>query len=749
MEKQKRKLLAYSQEDMEAALRDCDRGLPVATAAKKYKVPRITLLYKFRGKIPRKCTMGLKSYLSNEEEKILSEWIIQAARAGFPVGKDQLLDSVKQLMIELKRENPFHNNRPGKSWYKLFLKRNPDISARTPQNLTTSRASVTQEKIKGWFNEVQQYLESQHQQHILKNPERVFNADEAAFFLNPKGDKVLAKRGEKNVYQVVNADEKECLTVLLTANAAGHVAPPMVIFKYERIPKEIAASVPGHWGLGKSETGWMTRETFFEFVTNVFYPWLVDNKFELPIILFIDGHVSHLTLHLSRFCEEKGIILVALYPNATHLIQPMDVAVFRTVKAGWKENIHQFRLQRIENPTIRKSDFSPLLAKTLEERLDISVLRNGFRKCGLVPWNPEEVCVPIHNQSISIKENKDSQQKVLELQKGKLFLEKYIEPEKIQQFNTHTDMWTGPAEDLSLYNLYMKILRDIKKIQQEETNIISESENNPVPSTSSNKTPIKILSDTIIIPASTPSDDNTPTPVLQSIENKTPIEQNNVIIPSPFKRALTWPEPKPVKHTKRLREKIPSVVTSKQWQLYYEGKENKKRTDELQRQIKAEERQKKKANQEKLKQEKKLTKQSKKNIRKRQNHSSDSESSEEWKPSGSSEDEISSLGSTNENQNIINTTGSNFRENDYIIAKFPGKKREHKYVCVIQELLPNDEAEVVGLKKCEDERSFKLNESDVSTIHLNQILEKLNFPKMTIAGDRLRYQFDKELNVDG
>lgn len=180
MAQKKRELLKYSPEDMAAALEDCDRGLPVATSAKKHKVPRITLLYKFRGKIPRKCTMGLKSYLTKEEENVLSQWITQGA--GFPVGKDQLLDSVQQVMVELKRDNPFQNNRPGKSWYKLFLKRNPDISTRTPQNLTSSRASVTQEKIYSWFNEVYEYLKSQNFESILNNPERVFNGDEAAFF---------------------------------------------------------------------------------------------------------------------------------------------------------------------------------------------------------------------------------------------------------------------------------------------------------------------------------------------------------------------------------------------------------------------------------------------------------------------------------------------------------------------------------------------------------------------------------------
>ncbi|KAH1028858.1 hypothetical protein HUJ05_002181 [Dendroctonus ponderosae] len=57
-------------------------------------------------------------------------------------------------------------------------------------------------------------------------PKRVFNANESAFYLNPKGSKVLAKKGDKNIY-CVGGDQKENLTVLLTANADGQIPPPM------------------------------------------------------------------------------------------------------------------------------------------------------------------------------------------------------------------------------------------------------------------------------------------------------------------------------------------------------------------------------------------------------------------------------------------------------------------------------------------------------------------------------------------
>lgn len=100
-------------------------------------------------------------------------------------------------------------------------------------------------------------------------------------------------------------------------------------YPYERIPNNICVAAPKSWSLGHSKNGWMTQESFFEYVTNTFYKWCIQMHIEFPIILFVDGHSSHLTLALSDFCVQNKIELIALYPNATHLLQPMDVSIFR------------------------------------------------------------------------------------------------------------------------------------------------------------------------------------------------------------------------------------------------------------------------------------------------------------------------------------------------------------------------------------------------------------------------------------
>lgn len=162
----------------------------------------------------------------------------------------------------------------------------------------------------------------------------------------PKPGKVLAKKGHKHVYSS-SGDEKDNLTVLITGNAAGQLAPPMVVFNYERIPAAISLNFPEKWGIGRSESGWMCGSTFYEYMTNIFEPWLTQQNIERPVLLFLDGHKSHLTLHLSTFCAEKGIEVIALYPNSTHILQPMDLSVFKPLKQYWKKAVNNWKIEHL------------------------------------------------------------------------------------------------------------------------------------------------------------------------------------------------------------------------------------------------------------------------------------------------------------------------------------------------------------------------------------------------------------------
>lgn len=77
----------------------------------------------------------------------------------------------------------------------------------------------------------------------------------------------------------------------------------------------------------------MTADINFFF----FHPWLLKNKIEFRVILYVDSRLSYLTLPLVNFYCDIEIKLIALYPNSTDILQPLDVLVFHTVKTTWKK----------------------------------------------------------------------------------------------------------------------------------------------------------------------------------------------------------------------------------------------------------------------------------------------------------------------------------------------------------------------------------------------------------------------------
>lgn len=88
---------------------------------------------------------------------------------------------------------------------------------------------------------------------------------------------MLAHKKEKAVYNSCGSDE-ECNTALIGGSAAGNLLPTMIIYNNKRISAVMANNFPDDFVIGKSETGWMTSGTFYEYIVNHFHPWLVKNK---------------------------------------------------------------------------------------------------------------------------------------------------------------------------------------------------------------------------------------------------------------------------------------------------------------------------------------------------------------------------------------------------------------------------------------------------------------------------------------
>ncbi|XP_018369512.1 PREDICTED: tigger transposable element-derived protein 1-like [Trachymyrmex cornetzi] len=445
----------WSDTELEKALADVRCGKSINGISKSSGIPKSTLIAKLKGYRPIGKRSGPPTVFSIEEEAIIVHWMLHLSQRGFPVTKTQLFYNVVHLIKRLGRETPFTDGRPGRHWYEAFLRRHPEISIRVTQNLSKNRASVTEDILRGWFKEVEQHLTEK--QLINIDGARIFNCDESAFYLCPKGERVLVKKGDKAVYNFTQNDEKECLTVLFMTNAMGTLVPPMIIFPYERIPYSISQSVPISWGIGKSENGWMTAETFYEYICNIFEPWLTTQNIKKPVILYVDGRSSHMTLPLAEFCSSHEIELIALFPNATHLIQPLDVALFRTLKSKWRDCVNDWRMQNQRN--LRRGDFGSILKIAIEHVKLPSVMSNGFRKCGLFPFSADALQ---YNQLLQKKKH-DTIITVPEqnVENNLLFIESNIDKDLLGKFRcaNETGIYNDNLENLGLFLFWQKIVK--------------------------------------------------------------------------------------------------------------------------------------------------------------------------------------------------------------------------------------------------------------------------------------------------
>lgn len=118
----------------------------------------------------------------------------------------------------------------------------------------------------------------------------------------------------------------------------------------------------------------------------MFIPATKDLTIKYPVVLFFDGHHSHLSLKLIKMARENRIHLICFPPHCTHIMQPLDVSVFGPIKDAWRKLLKEFQLKTCA-ATLTKEDFPSLICKLWEVSFLPSHLKSGFLKCGLCPFN--------------------------------------------------------------------------------------------------------------------------------------------------------------------------------------------------------------------------------------------------------------------------------------------------------------------------------------------------------------------------
>ncbi|XP_072026714.1 LOW QUALITY PROTEIN: uncharacterized protein [Amphiura filiformis] len=387
--KSKNVLLQYDRSQIPIALQKIQmKEMTIRGASRQYGIPYSTLRDRTAGRIPANAHPGISTVLTKYEEDNLTEYIIKCADMG--VGKS--MQQVKEMAAMIVHKDPHRSHvaelwatkmQAGNDWYYAFLKRHPQLSLRTPEKLSQVRAKMTNEAV------LTRFYDTLWSPTYLTKHLHVSLMQMKLAPLDFKPHKVVALKKTRSLYSL-NSGDKTQVTVLACGNAAGNMIPPAVIFPGKRVNNVLVESAPQGWYVQFTESGWIRSVAFEKWFGNLFIPYI--NKHVRPhnkeqkVVLILDGHKSHETLRTLKEAQENYVDIICLPPNTTHLLQPLDITFFKSLKCHWnRENEAYCRENHGE--FVKKGSFMKVFQKSWDKCCQkTGVVSNGFKRVGIAPY---------------------------------------------------------------------------------------------------------------------------------------------------------------------------------------------------------------------------------------------------------------------------------------------------------------------------------------------------------------------------
>lgn len=373
----------------EASKKVINGNQSIRKVAKDYGMCHVTL-YRFvkalrENKTPKTGYNPYNRVFNEEHEKQLVQYCKMSVDLYFGLSTKDL----RKLAFQFASQN--HLSYPEKwdqvglateDWLAAFLRRNPDLSLRTPQATSLNRAmNFNRVNVDKFFDNLATVMGRFHIE-----PQNIYNVDETGITTVQKPVKVIAKKGTKQVGSITSQERGTLVTMCLAVNAVGNTVPPMFIFPRLKFQDYFVRDGPvGCIGSG-NKSGWMQEADFLIFVKH--FSKHANPSETNKVLLILDNHSSHISIPVIDFCKDNHITLLTFPPHTSHRLQPLDRGVFGPFKKyfndgadHWMKNHPGKRLTIYDLPSIAKLALP--LASTPRNILA------GFSCTGIWPFNRE------------------------------------------------------------------------------------------------------------------------------------------------------------------------------------------------------------------------------------------------------------------------------------------------------------------------------------------------------------------------
>ncbi|XP_049770439.1 uncharacterized protein LOC126109453 [Schistocerca cancellata] len=192
---------------------------------------------------------------------------------------------------------------------------------------------------------------------IKDKPANIWNLDETYFSADPSRVRSVGGIGQK-FFQNIQGSGRDNTTVLACVSAAGRALPPLIIFEGVHLWSSWkgAHDLSGTF-YSTTVNGFMTSSIFSSYFSH-----FCDTVKERPLLLLLDGHLSHLDPTVIEKARNERITIMKLPPHTADQLQPLDKCCSKPFKDTWNTELIQS-----QNSSIFSSYFSHF-CDTVKER---------------------------------------------------------------------------------------------------------------------------------------------------------------------------------------------------------------------------------------------------------------------------------------------------------------------------------------------------------------------------------------------
>ncbi|XP_011870541.1 PREDICTED: uncharacterized protein LOC105563512 [Vollenhovia emeryi] len=327
--------------------------------------------------------LKIRRVFDAEKENLLVAYVMKAADIYYGLSPKEIRKLAFQYaqVANIKMPESWSDKKmAGADWFTSFLKRHSTLSIRTPEATSLARtSSFNPTNVEKFFYNVKTVLEREKFE-----ASDIWNVDETGVTTVQKPDRVVARRGFKQIGKITSAERGTLVTIAAAVSAAGNSIPPFFIFPRVKFRDHFIRDAPTGSAGDANPSGWMNEDSFVKYAHH--FVKHARPSTQRPVLLLLDNHDSHLSVEALDYFKENGVTVLSFPPHCSHKLQPLDCSVY----GPFKKYVNSFSdswTMRNPGKTMSIYDIPGIVNCALPLACTPSNIQAGFRVAGIWPFN--------------------------------------------------------------------------------------------------------------------------------------------------------------------------------------------------------------------------------------------------------------------------------------------------------------------------------------------------------------------------